>query len=134
MAHDDQNQDDQNQDAPNQDDPRQDGGEWQMLTTKLADWASSDAPQTLWQQLQSPLKALAVLLVAVVVLRLYAAVLGALEGVPLLAGLLELTALVWIARHGAPALLRREQRQTLIYQLSQGWQRLRDYGRGPQAT
>ena len=131
MAHDDQNQDDQNQDAPNQDDPRpddprQDGGEWQMLTTKLADWASSDAPQTLWQQLQSPLKALAVLLVAVVVLRLYAAVLGALEGVPLLAGLLELTALVWIARHGAPALLRREQRQTLIDQLSQGWQRLRD--------
>jgi hypothetical protein len=121
MAH-----DDQNQDAPNQDDPRQDGGEWQMLTTKLADWASSDAPQTLWQQLQSPLKALAVLLVAVVVLRLYAAVLGALEGVPLLAGLLELTALVWIARHGAPALLRREQRQTLIDQLSQGWQRLRD--------
>ena len=126
MAHDDQNQDDQNQDAPNQDDPRQDGGEWQMLTTKLADWASSDAPQTLWQLLQSPLKALAVLLVAVVVLRLYAAVLGALEGVPLLAGLLELTALVWIARHGAPALLRREQRQTLIDQLSQGWQRLRD--------
>ena len=126
MAHDDQNQDDQNQDAPNQDDPRQDGGEWQMLTTKLADWASSDAPQTLWQQLQSPLKALAVLLVAVVVLRLYAAVLGALEGVPLLAGLLELTALVWIARHGAPALLRREQRQTLIDQLSQGWQRLRN--------
>ena len=126
MAHDDQNQDDQNQDAPNQDDPRQDGGEWQMLTTKLADWASSDAPQTLWQQLQSPLKALAVLLVAVLVLRLYAAVLGALEGVPLLAGLLELTALVWIARHGAPALLRREQRQTLIDQLSQGWQRLRD--------
>ena len=126
MAHDDQNQDDQNQDAPNQDDPRQDGGEWQMLTTKLADWASSDAPQTLWQQLQSPLKALAVLLVAVVVLRLYAAVLGALEGVQLLAGLLELTALVWIARHGAPALLRREQRQTLIDQLSQGWQRLRD--------
>ena len=126
MAHDDQNQDDQNQDAPNKDDPRQDGGEWQMLTTKLADWASSDAPQTLWQQLQSPLKALAVLLVAVVVLRLYAAVLGALEGVPLLAGLLELTALVWIARHGAPALLRREQRQTLIDQLSQGWQRLRD--------
>ena len=126
MAHDDQNQDDQNQDAPNQDDPRQDGGEWQMLTTKLADWASSDAPQTLWQQLQSPLKALAVLLVAVVVLRLYAAVLGDLEGVPLLAGLLELTALVWIARHGAPALLRREQRQTLIDQLSQGWQRLRD--------
>ena len=126
MAHDDQNQDDQNQDAPNQDDPRQDGGELQMLTTKLADWASSDATQTLWQQLQSPLKALAVLLVAVVVLRLYAAVLGALEGVPLLAGLLELTALVWIARHVAPALLRREQRQTLIDQLSQGWQRLRD--------
>ena len=126
MAHDDQNQDDQNQDAPNQDDPRQDGGEWQMLTTKLADWASSDAPQTLWQQLQSPLKALAVLLVAVVVLRLYAAVLGALEGVPLLAGLLELTALVWIARHGAPALLRREERRTLIDQLSQRWQRLRD--------
>ena len=131
MAHDDLNQGDFNQGDLNQgdfnkEDQSQVGGEWQLLTTKLADWAASDAPQTLWQQLQSPLKALAVLLGALFVLRLYAAVLGALEGVPLLAGLLELTALVWIARHGAPALLRREQRQTLIDQLSQGWQRLRD--------
>ena len=110
MAHDDQNQE---------------GGEWQMLTTKLADWAASDAPQTLWQQLQSPLKALALLLGALFVLRLYASVLGALESLPLLPGLLELTALVWIARHGAPALLRREERQTLVEQLSQRWQRLR---------
>ena len=125
MAHDDQSHDAPNQDDPRPDDPRQDGGEWQMLTTKLADWAASDAPQTLWQQLQSPLKALAILLGALFVLRLYAAVLGALEGVPLLAGLLELTALVWIARHGAPALLRREERQTLIDQLNQRWQRLR---------
>jgi len=125
MAHDDQSQDDPHQDEPGQVRPHQDGGEWQMLTTKLADWAASDAPQTLWKQLQSPLKALAVLLGALFVLRLYAAVLGALEGVPLLAGLLELTALVWIARHGAPALLRREERQTLIDQLSQRWQRLR---------
>jgi hypothetical protein len=125
MAHDDQSQDDPHQDEPGQEGPHQDGGEWQMLTTKLADWAASDAPKTLWKQLQSPLKALAVLLGALFVLRLYAAVLGALEGVPLLAGLLELTALVWIARHGAPALLRREQRQTLLDQLSQRWQRLR---------
>ncbi len=125
MAHDDQSQDDQSQDDPHQEGPRQEGGEWQMLTTKLADWAASDAPQTLWQQLQSPLKALAVLLGALFVLRLYTAVVGALEGVPLLAGLLKLTALVWIARHGAPALLRREERQTLIDQLSQRWQRLR---------
>ncbi len=125
MAHDDQSQDDPHQDEPGQVRPHQDGGEWQMLTTKLADWAASDAPQTLRKQLQSPLKALAVLLGALFVLRLYAAVLGALEGVPLLAGLLELTALVWIARHGAPALLRREERQTLIDQLSQRWQRLR---------
>ena len=120
MAHDDQSQED-----PNQEDPGQDGGEWQMLTSKLADWAASDAPQTLWQQLQSPLRALALLLGALCVLRLYAGVLGALEGVPLLAGLLELTALVWIARHGAPALLGLEQRQTLLDQLSQRWQRLR---------
>ena len=124
MAHDDQSNDDPSQDEPNQDEPNQDGGEWQMLTAKLADWAASDAPQTLWQQLQSPLKALAMLLGALFVLRLYAAVLGALEDVPLLAGLLELTALIWIARHGAPALLRREERQTLIDQLSQRWQRL----------
>ena len=82
MAHDDQSHDDPHQEDSGQEDPGQDGGEWQMLTTKLADWAASDAPQTLWQQLQSPLKALAVLLGALFVLRLYAAVLGALEGVP----------------------------------------------------
>jgi len=120
MAHNDPHQGD-----PNQGDLGQDGGEWQMLTSKLADWVASDAPQTLWQQLQSPLRTLALVLGALFVLRLYTGVLGALEGVPLLAGLLELTALVWIARHGAPALLRREQRQTLLDQLSQRWQRLR---------
>ena len=125
MALDDQSQEDPNQEDPHRDDPNKSGGEWQLLTTKLSDWAASDAPKTLWQQLQSPLKALALLLGALFVLRLYAAVLGALEGVPLLAGLLELTALVWIARHGAPALLHREQRQTLIDQFSQRWQRLR---------
>ena len=68
---------------------------------------------------------MALLLGALVALRLYAGVLGALEGVPLLAGLLELTALVWIVRHGAPALLRREERRTLIDQIGQRWQRLR---------
>ncbi len=120
MAHDDPSLDD-----PSQDDPIEAGGEWQMLRTKLADWASSDAPQTLWQQLQSPLKALALLLGGLFVLHLYSSVLGALEGLPLLPGLLELTALVWIACHGAPALLRRQERQTLIDQLSQRWQRLR---------
>ena len=130
MAHDDLNQGDFNQGDLNQgdfnkEDQSQVGGEWQLLTTKLADWAASDAPQTLWQQLQSPLKSLALLLGALVALRLYAGVLGALEGVPLLAGLLELTALVWIVRHGAPALLRREERRTLVDQIDQRWQRLR---------
>ena len=51
--------------------PNQEGGEWQLLTTKFGDWANSDAPQTLWEQLQSPLKVLALLLGALFVLRLY---------------------------------------------------------------
>ena len=126
MADDHPNKDDQSLDNPNLDNPDPDGGEWQLLTTKLSDWASSEAPGTLWQQLQSPLKGLALLLGALVVLRLYAGVLGALESLPLLPGLLQLTALIWIARHGAPALLRRQERMTLIDQLSQRWQRLRN--------
>jgi len=121
MADDHPNKDDQSLDNPDTD-----GGEWQLLTTKLSDWASSEAPGTLWQQLQSPLKGLALLLGALVALRLYAGVLGALESLPLLPGLLQLTALIWIARHGAPALLRRQERMTLIDQLSQRWQRLRN--------
>jgi len=122
---DDPNQNDPNREGPNVEGPNVAGGEWQLLTTKLADWASSEAPQTLWEQLQSPLKALALLLGALFVLRLCTGVLGALEGIPLLPGLLELAALAWIARHGAPTLLRSQERKALIDQLSQRWQRLR---------
>ena len=124
MADADPNPIDPNQAEPIQGDLNQDGGEWQLLTTKLADWAASDSPQSLWQQLQSPLKILALVLSTLFVLHIYAALLGALEGFPLLPGLLQLTALVWIARHGAPALLHSQERRRLIEQLSQRWQRL----------
>jgi len=114
--------------------PNQEGGEWQLLTTKFGDWANSDAPQTLWEQLQSPLKVLALLLGALFVLRLYSGVLGALESLPLLPGLLQLTGLIWIGRYGAPALLRSDGRQALMDQLNQRWQRMLHGGEGPPAT
>ena len=104
--------------------PSGEGGEWEVLATKLSDWAGSDGPQSLWQQLQAPLKAFGWLLGFLVLLRIYGALLGALASFPLLPGLLELTGLVWLCSYAAPKLLRRSDRETLIADLKRSWQGL----------
>ena len=99
----------------------QQGGEWDLLTTKLKDWSSSDAPQRLWEQLRAPLKVGGWLLALLLVLRLYGAVLGALDGFPLLPGLLQLTGLIWLCRFAALNLLHRKDREQLFADLNRSW-------------
>jgi hypothetical protein len=58
---------------------------------------------------------------AVLVLRVYAALLAALDGLPLVPGLLELVGVIWILRHGLPKLLRSSEREQLTQQLQRRW-------------
>jgi hypothetical protein len=97
------------------------GGEWDLLTTKVKEWSGSEAPQQLWQQLRTPLKVIGWLLAGLLVLRVYGAVLEALDGFPLLPGLLELTGLVWLCRFTARNLLHRNDRDQLFADLNRLW-------------
>lgn len=105
-------------------DPQQ-GGEWQLLQTKLQTWWDSGEPQALWSNSRRPLTLLVLLLVVLVVVQIGSAVVAAIGSVPLLAGLLELVGLIWVLRHGAPALLRSQDRERLLSDLNRRWRAFR---------
>jgi hypothetical protein len=90
------------------------GGEWDLLVSKLRDWLASGRMQQIWSQARNPLTALAALVALLVVLRIYSALVGALESLPLVPGLLELAGLIWLVRYGLPKLVRSRDRQQLL--------------------
>ncbi|MCT0225103.1 CAAD domain-containing protein [Synechococcus sp. CS-1328] len=104
------------------------GGEWQLLVSKLQDWFASGAVQELWQQLRSPLIALAVLIGVVMLLKVYAGVIGAMQSLPLLPGLLELVGVIWLSRFAVTKLVTSKDRQALLQDWSSRWESFR--GRG----
>lgn len=109
-------------DVPAQDNQ---GGEWELLLAKLRAWWSSGDPQALWQRLVKPLGGGLTLVLVLLVLQVYGALVGTLESIPLLPGLLELVGLIWLLRHGLPRLLRRQDRDALISDLSSRWKTFR---------
>jgi hypothetical protein len=102
-----------------------DGGEWELLVGKVRTWLSGGQPATIWSRVRPTLPALAALVGALLVLRVYGALLTAINTIPLLPGLLELVAVVWLVQNGAPRLIRRQERQQLLDQLSRRWQAFR---------
>ncbi|CAK6699167.1 CAAD domain-containing protein [Synechococcus sp. CCY9201] len=104
------------------------GGEWQLLVSKLQDWFASGAVQELWQQLRSPLIALAVLIGVVMLLKVYAGVIGAMQSLPLLPGLLELVGVIWLSRFAVTKLVYSKDREALLQDWSRRWESFR--GRG----
>jgi len=93
-----------------------------LLTGKVRQWLASGQLQNLWAQARTPLTALAVLTGLIVVLRIYSALLAAIDSVPLASGLLELTGVLWLARYGLPRLVRSQERQHLISTVRQRWE------------
>lgn len=108
--------------------PDPQGGEWQLLLTRLSDWLNGVDPASLWRQSQQPLRLAALGLVALIVLKMYGAVLDTVHSVPLLAGLLELVGLIWLTRFASERLLRNEDRQQLLSALEQRWRVFRGNG------
>jgi hypothetical protein len=97
------------------------GGEWQLLVSKWQTWWTSGELVALASQARKPSLLLAGLLALVLLLRLYAGLLAALESLPLLPGLLELVAVIWLVRYGGPRLLHRDERQRLTAALASRW-------------
>ena len=101
------------------------GGEWELLLGKLRQWLDQNELNNLWAQARKPVTILAGLVGLLLVLRVYSAVLGALDSLPLVPGLLELAGVVWAVRYGIPKLLRSSERERLLGGLSQSWKAFR---------
>jgi len=104
------------------------GGEWELLLQKLRQWLNQGELQSLWSQARKPVTLLAALVGLLLVLRVYSAVLGALDSLPLVPGLLELAGVVWSVRYGVPKLLRSSERERLLSGLSNRWKAFRGKG------
>jgi hypothetical protein len=97
------------------------GGEWDLLLDKLRQWLASGQLQQLWQTSRTPLTAAAALIGLLLVLRIYGALLGVLDSLPLVPGLLELAGLVALVRFGLSNLVRSSDRQKVIANVKGRW-------------
>jgi hypothetical protein len=97
------------------------GGEWDLLLDKLRQWIASGQLQQLWQTSRTPLTAAAALIGLLVVLRIYGALLGVLDSLPLVPGLLELAGLVAVVRFGLSNLVRSSDREKVIANVKGRW-------------
>lgn len=101
------------------------GGEWEMLVSQVRDWLNNLKLQQTVQELRRPLSMLGWLLAVLLVLRIYGAVIGTIDRLPLVPGLLELVGVIAVGRFAATRLVRSQERQTLIRQLSDRWKAFR---------
>lgn len=104
------------------------GGEWELLLQKLRDWFAGGQLQEQLQRYSGPVRLAVLLVAALLVLRIYAALIGAIESLPLVPGLLELAGLIWLTRFSLQRLVRSEDRQALAASLRQRWQAFRGKG------
>lgn len=104
------------------------GGEWELLKAKLSAWLEGAELQQQWDRLQGPLRGLALLIGLVLILRLYSGLIGTLDSLPLVPGLLELVGVIAFARFCLTRLVRTSERERLLADWSRRWQEFR--GRG----
>jgi len=101
------------------------GGEWEMLLEKGRRWLDAQQIGQQWQNLWGPVRGLGLIVGLILVLRVYGALLGTLEEIPLLPRLLQLIGLLVLARFGLSRLLRTEDRDQVLNDWRQRWQAFR---------
>ena len=98
------------------------GGEFDLLIEQLRSWLDEADLAGHWQSLRGPLKGVALLLVAVLALRLYARVVSTLDAIPVVSGLLELTGLLYLIWFGSTRLVRTSERERVLADWKRRWQ------------
>ncbi len=98
------------------------GGEWELLVGRLNAWFRSGELNRQWQQIRGPLKGVALLIAVILVLRLYATVVGGIDRIPLVSGLLELTGLIALVHFGLTKMVRTSEREQVLATWKQRWQ------------
>jgi hypothetical protein len=97
------------------------GGEWDLLRGKLREWFDNADLQGRWEGLGGPLRAAGLLLAAVVLLRLYSALLETLGDLPLLPRLLQLVGLVSVVQFALTRLVRTSERERILTSWRERW-------------
>lgn len=104
------------------------GGEFDLLLQKIREWLGSGELQAQWQRFRGPLKGLAILIGVVLLLRVYASLIGTLDSLPLVGGLLELVGLIASVRFTATRLVRKSDRDQVFADWSRRWNDFRGQG------
>ena len=105
--------------------PEDQGGEWQLLVEKVKHWVESGQLQQQWETTRRPITWLAGFIGLLIVLRIYSAVLGVVESLPLLPGLLELVGVISVVRFSLTRLVKSSDRHEVIDGLKQRWSSFR---------
>ena len=101
------------------------GGEWELLVEKAKQWIASGQLQQQWETARTPITLLAGLIGVLVVLRIYSSLLGVLESLPLLPGLLEMVGVISVIRFSLTRLVKSSDRHEVIDGLKQRWSSFR---------
>jgi hypothetical protein len=101
------------------------GGEWELLLGKLkAWWEQADLPGQ-WDRLGGPLRGLGLLLAALLVIKLYVALLETLDDLPLLPRLLQLVGLFALINFSLTRLTRKSDREVILEDWKRRWDAFR---------
>ncbi len=104
------------------------GGEWDLLTGKVRQWLDGLQLGELWQRYRGGLRLLLWAVAVLVALRTYATVVGTIDAIPVVSGLLELVGLIVASRFAVRRLLPREERARTLGDLRARWQAFRGQG------
>jgi len=102
-----------------------DGGEWELLVGKINAWFGSGELNRQWQKIQGPLKGVTILIGAILALQLYATVVGTIDGIPLVSGLLELAGLIALGNFGLTKMVKTSEREQVVANWKRRWQTFR---------
>ena len=97
------------------------GGEFDLLISRVSAWLREQDLPARWETLQGPLRGLALLLLALVLLRLYGALINTLESLPLVPRLFQLVGVIVLVKFSLTNLVRTSDRERLISSWTQRW-------------
>jgi hypothetical protein len=97
------------------------GGEFDLLISRVSAWLREQDLPARWEKLQGPLRGLALLLLALVLLRLYGALIDTLDSLPLVPRLLQLVGVIVLVKFSVTNLVRTSDRERLISSWQQRW-------------
>jgi hypothetical protein len=101
------------------------GGEFELLISRVSAWLREQDLPARWEKLQGPLRGLALLLLALVLLRLYGALIDTLDSLPLVPRLLQLVGVIVLVQFSVTNLVRTSDRDRLISSWQQRWSTFR---------